>query len=110
MIGVLVFLLFVLLIYRAALSPSTTDLSASADAAVAKIGALTDWHVQVHQDTVEFCRALSLDFSGLWQQLTDIAHRNTNRFRAISNHHATTSKTDEQRLYYLSRDRIILSQ
>jgi hypothetical protein len=50
--GVWVFLLFVLLIYRAAPSPSTA-VAISGRSAILQWELLTDWHVQVHQDDIE---------------------------------------------------------
>ena len=54
-IGVLVFLLLVLLIYRAAASPSTLRQRKSGVAQNNEERSLTNWHLQIHKDTVELC-------------------------------------------------------
>lgn len=54
-IGVFVFLLLVVLIYRAAPSPSTSRYVYQHVTPMEARSLLTNWHVQIHEDTVELC-------------------------------------------------------
>jgi len=58
MMGVFVFFPFVLLMYRAALSPSTGKYQIKVRNRAEKV--LTDWHLKVHENTVEFYDILSV--------------------------------------------------
>jgi hypothetical protein len=74
-IGVFVFLLFVLLIYCAAASPSTVMMYE--DGSSASNGLLTDGHIEVQHDHVK----------------PDVPLSHTDGFRAVGNHNASTSHT-----------------
>ena len=51
---------FVLLIYRAALSPSTSKTAVCVRELSRKnIVVLTDWHLKIHENTVKFYETLS---------------------------------------------------
>ena len=73
--------------------------------------ALTNRHVKVHQDTVEFCRTRICQvtiFQGAVIGRTDITHSDTDSLRTIRNYHTTTTKTYKQCFDDLRRNGIVL--
>jgi hypothetical protein len=114
MIGVLVFLLFVLLMYLAAPSPSTAKLlsryqykESQANSTHEQAYEGPSGYSQILRDKVLL--ALERRYSVPYRR-TDVTHRDTDRFRAIRDYYTSTSKPNQQRFYHLSCNRVVLRQ